>query len=199
MEQLTIKIIALEEIQFTKRNCDQRNHTLESQKESLNQPSMIFQIKTIETHLYPCETCEFTSICREDMTAHIDTHNAKSRESYQFNCNLCGFVGTPQENIDAHIWTTWKFFMWQMRLWSNFPGQPTSAWMWRYRHSYSLLMWPMRLQVTSWIIWFVLDISYIWIIWFDYKYFFDDLICFIWLQILPWMIWFDLIWQKNIL
>ena len=160
---------------------------------------MIFQSKTIETHLYPCETCEFTSICREDMTAHIDTHNAKSRESYQFNCNLCGFVGTPQENIDAHIWTTWKFFMWPMRLWSNFPGQPTSAWMWRYRHSYSLLMWPMRLQVTSWIIWFVLDISYIWIIWFDYKYFFDDLICFIWLQILPWMIWFDLIWQKNIL
>ena len=59
---------------------------------------MIFQSKTIETHLYPCETCEFTSICREDMTAH-----AKSRESYQFNCNLCGFVATSQENIDANI------------------------------------------------------------------------------------------------
>ena len=34
------------------------------------------------------------------MTAHIDTHNAKSRESYQFNCE---FVATSQENIDAHI------------------------------------------------------------------------------------------------
>ena len=60
--------------------------------------SMILQSKTIETHLFPCETCEFTSICREDMTAH-----AKSRESYQFNCNLCGFVATSQENIDANI------------------------------------------------------------------------------------------------
>ena len=40
-----------------------------------NQSYMIFQSKTIETHLYPCEICEFTSICREDMTAHIDTHN----------------------------------------------------------------------------------------------------------------------------
>ena len=35
-------MIALEEIQSTKRNCDQCNHTLESQKESLNQPSMIY-------------------------------------------------------------------------------------------------------------------------------------------------------------
>ena len=70
----TIKMIALEEIQSMKRNCDQCNHTLESQKESLKQPSIIFQSRTIETHLYPCETCEFTSISREDMTAH-----AKSR------------------------------------------------------------------------------------------------------------------------
>ena len=91
-------MIALEEIQSTKRNCDQCNHTLESQKESLKQPSIIFQSRTIETHLYPCETCEFTSISREDMTAH-----ANSRESYQFNCNLCGFVATSQENIDANI------------------------------------------------------------------------------------------------
>ena len=100
--------------------------------------------------------------------------------------------------MHIYIWTTWKFFMWPMRLWSNCPGQPTSAWMWRYRHSCSLLLWPMRLQVTSWIIWFVLDISYIWIIWFDYKYFFDNLICLIWLQILPWIILCDLIWLQII-
>ena len=146
--------------------------------------SMILQSKTIETHLFPCETCEFTSICREDMTAH-----ANSRESYQFNCNLCGFVATSQENIDANIGAHHEteqlesFFMWPMRLWNNFPGQPTSAWMWRYQHSTqpfnTVLLWPMRLQVTSWIIWFVLDISYILIIWlqiffrfviFDYKF-----------------------------
>ena len=190
-----MKIIALEEIQSTKRNCYQCNHTSDSQKESLKQPSIVFQSRTIETHLYPCETCEFTSISREDMTAH-----AKSRESYQFNCNLCGFVATSQENIDANIGAHHEteqlesFFMWPMRLWNNFPGQPTSAWMWRYQHSTqpfnTVLMWPMRLQVTSWIIWFVLDISYIWIIWlqiffrfviFDYKF------C---------LGWFDLIWQK---
>ena len=193
-------MIALEEIQSTKRNCDQCNHTLESQKESLKQPSIIFQSRTIETHLYPCETCEFTSISREDMTAH-----AKSRESYQ-SMWICCYVSRKywcKYRGSSWDWTTWKFFMWPMRLWNNFPGQPTSAWMWRYQHSTqpfnTVLMWPMRLQVTSWIIWFVLDISYIWIIWFDYKYFFDDLICFIWLQILPWMIWFDLIWQKNII
>ena len=99
-------------------------------------------------------------------------------------------------------WTTWKFFMWPMRLWNNFPGQPTSAWMWRYQHSTqpfnTVLMWPMRLQVTSWIIWFVLDISYIWIIWlqiffrfviFDYKF------CLGWFDLTKkyhWLIWFDL-------
>ena len=85
-DQLTMKIIALEEIQSTKRNCDQCNHTLESQKESLKQPSIIFQSRTIETHLYPCETCEFTSISREDMTAH-----AKSKESYQ-SMWICCYV-----------------------------------------------------------------------------------------------------------
>ena len=110
--------------------------------------------------------------------------------------------------------------MWPMRLWNNFPGQPTSAWMWRYQHSTqpfnTVLLWPMRLQVTSWIIWFVLDISYIWIIWlqiffrfviFDYKFclgwfdltWFDKkyyLINLIWFNltakyILYYLIWFD--------
>ena len=53
------------------------------------------------------------------MTAHIDTHNAKSRESYQFNCE---FVVTSQENIDAHIGAHHEteqlenFFMLTMRL-----------------------------------------------------------------------------------
>ena len=108
-------------------------------------------------------------------------------------------------------WTTWKFFMWPMRLWNNFPGQPTSAWMWRYQHSTqpfnTVLLWPMRLQVTSWIIWFVLDISYIWLQiffwWFDLFYLitnfaFDDLI---WLDLtknIIWLIWFDLIWLQSI-
>ena len=79
--------------------------------------SMILQSKTIETHLFPCETDEFTSISREDMTAH-----ANSRESYQFNCNLCGFVAMSQENIDANIGAHHdteqleSFFMLTMRL-----------------------------------------------------------------------------------
>ena len=84
-EQLTIKIIALEEIQTKKKLWP-------------TQPYIRV------TKLKPKPTFyEFTPICREDMTAHIETHNAKSRESYQFNCNLCGFVATSQENIDAHI------------------------------------------------------------------------------------------------
>ena len=97
-----MKIIALEEIQSTKRNCDQCNHTLESQKQGLNQPSGIpwfsrarplklicSPVKLVSSHQYVGKTWQH---------AHV-----KSREGYQFNCNLCGFVATSQENIDANI------------------------------------------------------------------------------------------------
>ena len=116
-KKLTIKIIALEEIQSTKRNCDQCKHTLESQKESLKQPSIIFQSRSIETHLYPCETCEFTSISREDMTAHaksriccmsqenIDANIGSHHETEQlesFSCDQCDYETMQPEYLNRH-------------------------------------------------------------------------------------------------
>ena len=102
IKKLTTKIMRLEEIQSTKINCDQCNHTPKLQ-DSLNQPSVICQNKAKEIRLYSCEYCEFTSIHRDDMAAHIDTHTADSEGDNQYTCNQCSFVANFRENVYEHI------------------------------------------------------------------------------------------------
>ena len=96
IENLTTKIMRLEEIQSMKRNCDQCNHTSKLQ-DSLNQPSVICQNKAKEIRPYSCEYCDFTSIHGEDMVAHIETHTAS-----QYTCNQCSFVAIFRENVSMN-------------------------------------------------------------------------------------------------
>jgi len=117
-------------------------------------------------------------------------------------------------------WTTWKFFMWPMRLWNNFPGQPTSAWMWNIPTQYSTFQHSTLVTnaTTSYFLNNLIRVGYklylttniflmIWFVLFDYKFclgwfdltWFDkkiSLINLIWFDltanyILYYLIWFD--------
>ena len=59
---------------------------------------MICQNKAKEIRPYSCEYCDFTTIHREDMVAHIETHTAG-----QYTCNQCSFVAIFRENVYEHI------------------------------------------------------------------------------------------------